>query len=86
MPLALLTRYTVGLICKAFLNIGFGTMTVNGLPIFLDALRSARRHNGQGILTGELNERLFECRIDLCFSFQPYFRVASFAHLSSNSS
>lgn len=43
----------VGLTCKAFLNSGLCSITVNNLPILLDALRcDSRRHSGQGLVTG----------------------------------
>ncbi|KAI9574989.1 acyltransferase-domain-containing protein [Boletus coccyginus] len=42
----------VGLTCKAFLNSGLCSITVSNLPILLDALRSDRRHGGQGLVTG----------------------------------
>ncbi|KAF8558976.1 acyltransferase-domain-containing protein [Imleria badia] len=41
----------VGLTCKAFLNSGLCSITVNNLPILSDALRSDRRHTGQGLVT-----------------------------------
>jgi len=45
----------VGLTCKAFFNIGFYSVEVNGLPILINALENdARRSNGQGLVTGLL--------------------------------
>lgn len=47
------TVTAVGLSCKALLNIGFASITVNGLPILLDALENdAKRNSGQGVVTG----------------------------------
>ena len=43
----------VGLTCKAFLNSGLATITVNGLPILMDALHDDKRNNGHGIVTGK---------------------------------
>jgi monolysocardiolipin acyltransferase len=45
------TVTAVGLLCKAFLNLGLATVTVNGLPTLLDALHSEERRNGRGIVT-----------------------------------
>jgi hypothetical protein len=48
------TVTTIGLTCKAFLNMGFCSLQVSGLDVLLAALRSEeRKNNGQGILTGK---------------------------------
>jgi monolysocardiolipin acyltransferase len=47
------TVVAVSLICKAFMNSPFCSVTVNGLPILLDALHSDQRRSGRGIVTGE---------------------------------
>ncbi|KAF8076060.1 acyltransferase-domain-containing protein [Lyophyllum atratum] len=49
-----LTRATVtavGLTCKAALNFGFCSVTVNGFHNLRDALASSCRNNGQGVVT-----------------------------------
>ncbi|EPQ53267.1 acyltransferase-domain-containing protein [Gloeophyllum trabeum ATCC 11539] len=46
------TVTTVGLTCKAFLKIGFcSSVSVNGLDILLEALRSEEREKGRGVVT-----------------------------------
>ncbi|KAJ3574527.1 hypothetical protein NP233_g1711 [Leucocoprinus birnbaumii] len=45
------TVAVVGLTCKAVLSSGFCSLTVNGLPILRNALESAARDRGQGVLT-----------------------------------
>jgi monolysocardiolipin acyltransferase len=55
MTTSLLSRATVtavGLTCKTFLNIGFVSVTVNGLPILTNALQNNSRR--QGVVTGLL--------------------------------
>jgi hypothetical protein len=48
------TATTIGLTCKAFLNMGFCSLQVSGLDVLLAALHSnERKNNGQGILTGK---------------------------------
>ncbi|KAF8897207.1 acyltransferase-domain-containing protein, partial [Infundibulicybe gibba] len=43
---------SIGLTCKALLSLGFcQSVTVNGLPILLEALKSTKRNSGQGIIT-----------------------------------
>lgn len=46
------TVATIGLTCKAVLKLGLCSMTVNGLPILLDALESDERAQGRGVVTG----------------------------------
>jgi len=46
------TVTTVGLTCKAFLNLGLCSIAVNGLPTLLNALESDQRNMGQGVVTG----------------------------------
>lgn len=52
---SLLSKATVGavgLICKAFLNIGYcSSVTVNGLDNLLGALESDERKLGRGVVT-----------------------------------
>ena len=50
--LSSVTVTAVGVTCKAFINLGFCSMTVNGLSVLLDALHSTERKNGRGIITG----------------------------------
>ncbi|KDQ57868.1 hypothetical protein JAAARDRAFT_155484 [Jaapia argillacea MUCL 33604] len=46
------TVTAVALTCKAFLNLGYcASVTVNGLPILLDAMNSDERNKGRGIVT-----------------------------------
>lgn len=45
------TVATIGLTCKAVLKLGLCSMTVNGLPILLDALESDERAQGRGVVT-----------------------------------
>jgi monolysocardiolipin acyltransferase len=40
----------VGLTCKAFLNLGFCSIAVNGLSTLLNALESKERNMGQGVV------------------------------------
>jgi len=42
----------VGLACKVALGSGFCSVTVRGLPVLRNALESAARDQGQGVLTG----------------------------------
>jgi monolysocardiolipin acyltransferase len=53
--LSTLTVTTIGLTCKAFLNLGFcSSVTVRGLPNFLKVLEDEERVNaGRGVITGE---------------------------------
>ena len=44
------TVVAVGLTCKLFLNSPFCSVTVNGLPILLNALNN---EEGRGVVTGE---------------------------------
>jgi len=47
------TVAATGLLCKAFLNSGLCSITVNNLHILLDAIRDdERRRRGQGVVTG----------------------------------
>jgi hypothetical protein len=48
-----LARCAVGLTCKAFLNLGLCSLSVDGLPHLLSELQSPRRQEGQGIITGQ---------------------------------
>lgn len=41
----------VGLACKVALGSGFCSVTVRGLPVLRNALESAARDQGQGVLT-----------------------------------
>lgn len=50
--LSTVTVTTVGLICKAVINSGFCSITVNGLPTLIRALEDDRRSGGQGVVTG----------------------------------
>ncbi|KIM83916.1 hypothetical protein PILCRDRAFT_68581 [Piloderma croceum F 1598] len=45
------TVVAVSLICKAFLNSPFCSVTVNGLPALMEALHSEQRQRGRGIVT-----------------------------------
>ncbi|EGO27255.1 hypothetical protein SERLADRAFT_366794 [Serpula lacrymans var. lacrymans S7.9] len=45
------TVAAIGLTCKAFLNSGFCTITVNNLTGLLDALNNKHRNEGQGVVT-----------------------------------
>ncbi len=48
------TVAAVGLLSKAFLNIGYcSSVSINGLDNLLDALNSDERTSGRGIITGE---------------------------------
>ncbi|KAI6047040.1 acyltransferase-domain-containing protein [Pisolithus marmoratus] len=40
-----------GLTCKAFLNSGFCSITINNLAVLLDALQHQSRRKGQGLIT-----------------------------------
>lgn len=51
-PLSSATVAAVGFTCKAFLNLGFASVTVNGLPTLAAALDHSNRTNGQGVVTG----------------------------------
>lgn len=46
------TVTAVGLTCKAILNIGFASITVNGLPTLLDALANSNNNHHKGVVTG----------------------------------
>lgn len=54
---ALLSKATVattGLVCKAFLNLGYcSSVQVNGLENLIQALESDDRNHGRGVVTGE---------------------------------
>lgn len=50
--LSTVTVASVGLTCKAFLNFGFCSVVVNGLPNLIEALKDDRRNCGHGVLTG----------------------------------
>ena len=51
--LSVCTVTTVGLACKAFLNLGFcSSVTVNGLHYLMDALDDKGREKGKGVVTG----------------------------------
>ncbi|KAI0065174.1 acyltransferase-domain-containing protein [Artomyces pyxidatus] len=45
------TVATIGLSCKAFINLGLCSMSVHGLQNLLKALESAERKDGRGIVT-----------------------------------
>ncbi|RDB20473.1 Tafazzin [Hypsizygus marmoreus] len=45
------TVTAVGLTCKAALNLGFCSVTVNGLPTLVAALEHSSRNNGKGVVT-----------------------------------
>lgn len=48
------TVATIGLTCKAFLNLGLCELTVNNHHILLDALKDEeKRKEGTGIVTGK---------------------------------
>jgi len=47
-----LVTAAVGLACKAVLSSGFCSLAVRGLPVLTNALESAARDEGQGVLTG----------------------------------
>jgi len=47
-----LVTAAVGLACKAVLSSGFCSLAVRGLPMLTNALESAARDKGQGVLTG----------------------------------
>ncbi|KAG6877845.1 hypothetical protein C0993_003218 [Termitomyces sp. T159_Od127] len=47
------TVTAVGLACKAFLNIGYCSLTVSGLHHLSDALKSPTRTDGQGLITDD---------------------------------
>lgn len=52
--LSALTVTTIGLTCKAFLNLGFASVTVRGLPNFLQILEDEGRvTDGRGVITGQ---------------------------------
>jgi hypothetical protein len=73
------TVTAVGLTCKAFLNLGFCSVTVNGLPTLLNALEGDQRNMGQGIVTGmsskfqgtslDMSVCSFKSHFDVCFNF-----------------
>jgi monolysocardiolipin acyltransferase len=46
------TITVIGLTCKAFLNLGLVSCSVNGLSTLLHTLTSKSRDHGQGVLTG----------------------------------
>ncbi|TFY69955.1 hypothetical protein EVG20_g2925 [Dentipellis fragilis] len=45
------TVTTTGLLCKAFLNLGLASVTVNGLPTLMNALNDKERALGRGVVT-----------------------------------
>jgi hypothetical protein len=52
--LSTLTVTTIGLACKAFLNLGFcSSVSVKGLHNLLDALSDEERKQGKGVVTGK---------------------------------
>lgn len=61
------TVAAVSLTCKLFLNSPFCSVTVNGLPILLNALNSEERKTGRGVVTGEghlsvsIDQKLSKC-------------------------
>jgi hypothetical protein len=60
--LSALTLTTVGLICKAYLNLGFcAGVRIRGQHYLTDALE---RNDGRGILTGKLAELDTRSRVD----------------------
>ncbi|KAG7439790.1 uncharacterized protein BT62DRAFT_912395 [Guyanagaster necrorhizus] len=46
-----ITVTTIGLTCKAFLSSGLCAVTINGLPTLIEALNSAQREYGCGVVT-----------------------------------
>lgn len=51
--LSICTVTTIGLACKAFLNLGFcSSVTVSGMHHLMHALQDNERSKGKGIVTG----------------------------------
>lgn len=52
--LSICTVTTIGLACKAFLNLGFcSSVTVNGMHHLMHALEDKERSKGRGVVTGK---------------------------------
>lgn len=68
------TVTAVGLTCKVFFNIGFFSVTVNGLPILLNALENDART--QGVVTGSLAPQNLYIRNSFYPSFKSHLNVS----------